>query len=252
MFWIIYITSFALVAYLCLAVFYKSNVSENYKTKFRKLMLVISHPDDEVMFFAPSLLGFMGLFGKDNVYVLCITSGNFYGDGTQREKELTESCKHLGLLPPNILLLQQSEFFDDPNIEWDESALSIKISEVCMKKNIDVVLSFSANGVSGHRNHIQTYKAVMKLQHLARLFLCDLNIVRKYSSIIDVCTTILLDQCFSEEHFIFVSSPVDVLKTYSAMCCHASQLVWFRKLYFLFSRYVLINHLKLSEPLQDR
>lgn len=43
---------------------------------------------------------------------------------------------------------------------------------------------------------------------------------------------------------LFVSSPDGFFKSRAAMKCHASQLVWFRYLYVLFSRYMLINELE--------
>lgn len=249
MLWVILLL--AIAGYFYLAKFYGDNVPETFKEKFEKMMLVISHPDDEVMFFGPTLCCFLKMFGKGNIYILCITSGNYYGDGVLREKELLRSCALLGIPQSNVTLLQESQFVDDPTIEWNEFVLSDKINETCLERNIDLVLTFSSNGVSGHQNHIQTYNSVLKLNRLSRLFLCDVNIARKYSSVLDVFTTMLCDQWFGDGSLVFISSLSDVFKTYKAMCCHASQLVWFRRIYFLFSRYILVNHLRLCEPLLE-
>lgn len=57
---------------------------------------------------------------------------------------------------------------------------------------------------------------------------------------------ILLDALISSFHstFLYVSSPLLYITAWRAMWAHRSQLVWFRYLYMLFSRYVLINTLK--------
>ena len=54
---------------------------------------MIAHPDDEAMFFVPSI---ENLRGSNNLYLLCLSSGDFNGLGRIREKELEASGKNLG------------------------------------------------------------------------------------------------------------------------------------------------------------
>lgn len=48
-------------------------------------MYVIAHPDDEAMFFVPSIVN---LRQNNRLYLLCLSTGNFAGLGRIREKEL--------------------------------------------------------------------------------------------------------------------------------------------------------------------
>jgi N-acetylglucosaminylphosphatidylinositol deacetylase len=57
------------------------------------ILYVIAHPDDEAMFFVPSILE---LRRTNNLHLLCLSNGNADGLGKIREKELHASCKYLG------------------------------------------------------------------------------------------------------------------------------------------------------------
>jgi N-acetylglucosaminylphosphatidylinositol deacetylase len=59
------------------------------------------------------------------------------------------------------------------------------------------------------------------------------NLLRKYSSFLDIPMSFLLAKT------VYVASPKHWTILCSAMGEHASQFVWFRKLYILFSRYWL-------------
>ena len=41
----------------------------------RNILLVIAHPDDEVMFFGPTLVGITNSSSENNVRVLCLSNG---------------------------------------------------------------------------------------------------------------------------------------------------------------------------------
>jgi N-acetylglucosaminylphosphatidylinositol deacetylase len=41
----------------------------------RNILLVIAHPDDEVMFFGPTLVGITNSSAENNVRVLCLSNG---------------------------------------------------------------------------------------------------------------------------------------------------------------------------------
>lgn len=61
----------------------------------KNCVLVIAHPDDEVMFFLPSLLALKG--SGISCHLLCLTNGDYDGLGKVREKELDRSCRKLGM-----------------------------------------------------------------------------------------------------------------------------------------------------------
>jgi LmbE family N-acetylglucosaminyl deacetylase len=41
----------------------------------KNILLVIAHPDDEVMFFGPTLIGITNSSSENNVRVLCLSNG---------------------------------------------------------------------------------------------------------------------------------------------------------------------------------
>nr|KAF6458135.1 phosphatidylinositol glycan anchor biosynthesis class L [Rousettus aegyptiacus] len=168
------------VCILCLAVviiiwgfFWVWDPSERMKSQEQagllgggsRTLMVIAHPDDEAMFFAPTVLGLARL--RHRVFLLCFSAGNYYNQGEIRKKELLQSCDVLGIPPSSVMIIDNRDFPDDPCVQWN-------------------------------REHV----ASILLQHI------EVNSIN--------------------------------LK---AMSCHRSQLLWFRQLYVLFSRYMRINSL---------
>ena len=64
----------------------------------KNILLVTAHPDDETMFFAPTILA---LQRKSNMslYHLCLSNGDAEGLGETRWKELQSSLDILGIPP---------------------------------------------------------------------------------------------------------------------------------------------------------
>ena len=113
-----------------------------------------------------------------------------------------------------------------------------------MKENVDgrqgkinMIITFDDHGVSGHPNHQALFKGVNDLmeRRLVRdvevMTLTSVNILRKYLGIIDV--NFILDE--------WQSWRFNVFEAYKTLAEHKSQLVWFRKLFVIFSRYTYIN-----------
>jgi len=83
------------------------NRSEPSPLKGRNILVVIAHPDDEVMFFGPTLVGITEPSSQNHVRILCLSNGililgfsnigNADGIGHIREKELVESAKYFGI-----------------------------------------------------------------------------------------------------------------------------------------------------------
>ena len=55
------------------------------------VLLVTAHPDDEAMFFAPTML-FYASHPNVRTHILCLSNGDADGKGQEREQELRSCC----------------------------------------------------------------------------------------------------------------------------------------------------------------
>lgn len=193
------------------------------------------------MFFTPTILSLLR-YGH-NLHLVCLSKGDYEGLGEVRKKELIASCTNLGIYQSRVTIVDDEKFKDGPENRWDLDTLGERILAVIKRVNPETVVTFDGNGVSGHPNHIAIYAAVNKLFKTKQLedvtvfTLESTNLVRKYISILDIPISSLLNMN------TFVSLPREVSRAWQAMAAHDSQLVWFRKLYIIFSRYMFVNSL---------
>ncbi|XP_078729716.1 N-acetylglucosaminyl-phosphatidylinositol de-N-acetylase [Lampetra fluviatilis] len=231
----------ALVALLAFVVTYRHLRHHHNNPVDPALLLVTAHPDDECLFFSPAIQRLR--HSSRAAHLLCLSTGNFYNQGNLREKELRESCRVLGIPNSRVTVVDRSELPDDPQVTWDSSLVADIILQHVEKHNIGLVLTFDAEGVSGHANHISVYHALRNLQSEKRLppgcrtlYLQSVSLLRKYVSIMDLPLSVLRSQAL-----VCLASLDEYEIGLQAMRRHRSQLVWFRYLYIVFSRYMLIN-----------
>ncbi|KAK6465807.1 N-acetylglucosaminyl phosphatidylinositol de-N-acetylase [Scheffersomyces coipomensis] len=122
---------------------------------------IIGHPDDEVMFFSPSLIEISKVKYNNNVKLICFSNGDSVDEsmGKIRSHELVESARILGVPQDNVIVLQD-DFKDGINIEWDSDLIKQALYEnVDFNNNTQpkVFITFDENGVSNHPNHISLY-----------------------------------------------------------------------------------------------
>lgn len=63
----------------------------------RRVCLLIAHPDDEAMFFAPAVLSLTRPASGNSVRILCLSTGDADGLGDTRRRELRKSARLLGV-----------------------------------------------------------------------------------------------------------------------------------------------------------
>jgi N-acetylglucosaminylphosphatidylinositol deacetylase len=229
-----------------------------------RTLFVIAHPDDEVMFFGPSILR------SEAAYILSISRGA--PNGTLRSAELNESCRVLGLADrcyiDGALALEDGFEFDWP--PDDIRALVWKYVQLLRPNRI---VTFDTAGASGHPNHIAIARALMpdvsrllsfgSVGRLGNLsgreepgavdpsdlgdvpvyFLMSAPQVIKYLGFYGAAAYIMAADI--RVGFFATTPPDDVvsMRLGRAFEEHKSQGIWYRYLWFIWSRFTFFNHL---------
>ncbi|KAF5280725.1 hypothetical protein FQA39_LY18008, partial [Lamprigera yunnana] len=210
----------------------------------RRVLVVIAHPDDECMFFGPTILNFTRN-PKCTVYLMCLSNGSNYGMGCVRKKELYESCKVLGVDESCIVIQNHSLLPDSMKSKWPVDLIARLILDHIERYSIDTIITFDKHGVSRHLNHCSIYYAITylitegNLPSECKVYVLEtINMLRHYWLILD------LPICYLLSRHRYILNTLDTSIIRKAMHQHQSQLVWFRRLYLIFSRYVIINTLQ--------
>ena len=242
---------YALVALsLLVSVCSRANKFISSRTNRTKNALIITaHPDDECMFFGPTIQNLVS--SNYDVHLLCCCTGNFYGQGDAREKELEKSANCLGIQSHRVALIKREDLPDNPDITWPHEILRDLILKHCNTiKNLKVVVTFDSRGVSGHANHIAVSKAVVDINQSVKNVHCytlvSNSIFIKYSgTFIPFGLPFMLISSSIRQRLLLVSGWKGILCIQRAMFQHQSQLLWFRYLFIIFSQYMTVNELQL-------
>ncbi|KAK3374813.1 putative deacetylase LmbE-like domain-containing protein [Podospora didyma] len=282
--WVVTLGVFAVVIPV-LYLYTVSVVSSRFPTlQNKRICLLIAHPDDEAMFFAPTVLALTRPETGNHVKILCLSSGDADGLGETRKRELAKSGLTLGLRSADdVFVLENADFPDSMTKTWDAGKISAVLCaafapQIARQRetgsaptaSIDVIITFDAGGVSHHPNHISLY-------HGAKAFaaalvagrpgwaapvdlytLATVPLVRKYLGILDVVATLtswaLGTEMKDKKHpggLVFLAGLADgggFTTAWKAMTtAHKSQMVWFRYGWIGFSRYMYMNNLKLEK-----
>lgn len=223
-------------------------------------ILVIAHPDDECMFFLPTLLHFRSVVMVGaQVWVVCLSNGDYEGKGHLREAELKTACRIAGVhrcFCVNVLP-------DDPRATWPAATISRALDAVLKHETLNddhhfsslTLLTFDQGGVSGHSNHVDTYRGVQYwLSHhhkntttttfqnkqvtgwkLATVS----NIFVKYIPLLWLPCVLYFHLFPPAGWCLYWTSSIRLV--WRAMAAHSSQFVWYRRLSVVFSQYSYSN-----------
>ncbi|OOF93226.1 hypothetical protein ASPCADRAFT_398834 [Aspergillus carbonarius ITEM 5010] len=194
----------------------------------KRICLLIAHPDDEAMFFAPTVLALTKPEYGNHLKILCLSSGDADGLGHIRKKELVKSGMQLGLRNESDVYIidDPTRFPDSMSAHWSESDVSAVLesafapdssdSSNAQKKKtnkaaggaaptatIDVLLTFDKGGISNHPNHRSLYHGALHfLRNLMKdkpgytcpvtlYTLTTTNLLRKYAGVLDAPFTMV-------------------------------------------------------------
>lgn len=154
----VFVTSVFLIFYLLVCNIYRLRTLKHIGF-VRRALLVIAHPDDECMFFGPTVIGL--LQQKCELYLLCLSIGNYYQQGKKRKEELHSSCRSLGIKADNIVIVQHSNMPDGPSCSWNANLVGRIVQKYIKCFSADTVITFDKSGISGHMNHVGVHKGIV-------------------------------------------------------------------------------------------
>ncbi|KAL5216269.1 hypothetical protein ABZP36_007670 [Zizania latifolia] len=194
----------------------------------RNVLLVLAHPDDESMFFTPTIL-FLKSKGH-NIHILCMSQGNADGLGNIRKEELYLACATLKISAEHVKVLDHPELQDGFHEKWDHGLLAELTMAQAQLWDIDTIVTFDSHGISGHPNHSDVHHGICKLLrdngqgHIEAWELVSLNIFRKYSGPVDIWLSSFILSLSSKQpfHTLVNNSPS---RSFEAMAAHKSQWV---------------------------
>ena len=163
--------------------------------------------------------------------------------GQRRSRELYAASAVLGVPPQQMHIVDHPDLQDGMRTSWCIPVAAAYIANLALTINASVMLGFDDRGVSGHPNHCSCSKALLQAHEtltqregetpsVNTWLLCTTSVLKKYVGPLD---------SFWITHCKISSSFVDVFRTWTALGCHWSQLVWYRIFYALFSRYMYFN-----------
>jgi len=233
-----------------------------------RILLLTAHPDDECMFFAPTLLALLPQDASTpapKVHSLCLSVGDADGLGGVRRDEFERSLDVLGVEKDKRWVLNHPELKDNITQHWDAKVISDVLRPYILEHQITTILTFDRMGISSHPNHQSLPYGVMHYLNASlpwtsktpRLFtLITVPLVHKYigptaavlakwdlsiAALLDWLSASKTDERHSPRIAVFVSGFSQYRAALRAMMKHRSQLVWFRWLYVTFSRYMWVN-----------
>ena len=244
----------ALIAAIAV-IFALSNWGTIFSTKFHTLqnqdvLVVTAHPDDETMFFGPTL-GYLAAGRRHNrLHFLVLSNGNSEGLGELRAQEMEQAMAYYGVPSSRVNVINSPTLQDGMDNEWDINEISAIVEREVEVTNAQTLITFDSDGVSGHPNHKAVYKGCLDASLLFAadngkfnmLTLYSVPIWRKYTFCLDAILSKFVK--FGDVKYSIVSNAREYHAAKTALSKgHKSQMVWFRQLWMLFSRYMIVNDL---------
>ncbi|KAA1129658.1 N-acetylglucosaminyl-phosphatidylinositol de-N-acetylase [Puccinia graminis f. sp. tritici] len=197
-------------------------------TRAERILLVVAHPDDECLFFSPTLLNLLSprlvnrttpttwntsssrlpdhseprmnsstqpTLASPRAHILSLSSGNAEGLGIKRAREMRASCWAFGIRSSSCIVLDHPNLPDSKSVWWPEDMINEFVWVYVDLWNIDLIITFDHHGVSGHPNHRAIASALSRSVHTdpkfpTTMMLRSPGIIEKYSSLFGVPYTL--------------------------------------------------------------
>lgn len=101
------------------------------------ILLVVAHPDDEVMFFSPILERLVAK--KVDTYLYSLSNGNADGLGVQRTKEFVDCANMMGISKSYVEVVDHPNLQDGMKNDWSEELISSLVYAKAMACKADLV-----------------------------------------------------------------------------------------------------------------
>lgn len=222
-----------------------------------RLLVVVAHPDDETMFFAPSILA-LARRGIE-LHVLCLSTGDYDGLGAVRATELPRACECLDVPAHRVHIRDDPKLRDGPHAHWPVEHIAALVAAELDVIGASRVLTFDAHGVSRHPNHVAVHRGVRLVATHCRStapVIFELRSTGPLRRFIGACAAPLAVLWWwwwhcrrlgakprADETDTVLCVSLNPWRVHRAMVQHWSQYVWFRRLYVVLSRYVWVNEL---------
>jgi N-acetylglucosaminylphosphatidylinositol deacetylase len=143
------------------------------------------------------------------------------------------------------------DFTDSPDEFWNATliseAITSRLDQLSLVSNEELVavVSFDVKGISGHANHVSTCWGVEHFALRAPPTISCFQLVSdpvwlKYTSVFGA---LLAKTRRNRVNEVALFNPDPFTLPYIAMSTHASQFVWFRRLFVLLARCTMVNTL---------
>lgn len=212
-------------------------------------LVVIAHPDDETMFFVPSIRALIE--HGTSVHILCLSTGQQAAGLLPRSQELKAAANVLGI--SSVEVVDSESMKDGMRTEWPADAVESAVASYTARRPVEIIISFDRGGISGHLNHKCTFAGIVRFSSRCGSPPCysleTVPLQRKFSSALDALTSWALHVLAGREsrgalpQHVFIAYTGLALVHNAMRIGHTSQYVWFRVLYVVFSRYAFVNTL---------
>lgn len=195
-------------------------------------LFVFAHPDDECMFFSPTI---KTLCKKGDVHFICLSLG--FEKKQERKQELMESALKFGIKQNKVHCVDSNELKDGKHFIWNPLVVCKEIEKIFLSIGIPKgIFTFDEKGVSSHPNHISVFKGTklfVKKYKLNGFKLKTFSLFFKYN--------VLLKYFFLKTKNNILQYSSEKNAAIKSMYCHKTQLYFYRKLFIRFSLYSFLN-----------